>query len=102
MVTACGTSVPFRTSPTSSREFRVHPTTALTREEPMDTQLKMLGKDAESVNDPIKHLKPSIDPSTLFHRQLLDGAFWQKIPAYRLAVQATFLRFNQQDHKTIT
>jgi len=31
----------------------------------------------------IKHLKPSIDPSPLFYRQLLDGALWQKIPAYR-------------------
>ena len=46
----------------------------------MDTQLKLLGRDAPAAIEPIKHLKPSIDPSTLFHRQLLDGAFWQRIP----------------------
>src|SRR3954468_404185 len=51
---------------------------------------------------PIKHLKPSIDPSTLFHRQLLDGAFWQKIPAYRLIDEATFLDHSWQAQNTIT
>ena len=41
----------------------------------MDTQLKLLGRDHPPTEQPpIKHLKPSIDPSTLFYRQLLDGA----------------------------
>ena len=39
----------------------------------MDTQLKLLGRsDAPTAHEPIKHLKPSVDPSTLHHRQLLD------------------------------
>jgi lysine 2,3-aminomutase len=69
----------------------------------MDTQLKLLGRtEAPSVLEPIKHLKPSIDPSTLHHRQLLDGAFWQKIPAYRLIDEVTFLDHSWQAKNTIT
>ncbi len=68
----------------------------------MDTQLKMLGKDAESVIEPIKHIKPHVDPGTLFHRQLLDGAFWQKIPAYRTVDEATFLDHQWQAKNSIT
>src|SRR5882757_5449825 len=62
--------------------------------------LKTIGRvDAD---DPIKHLKPAVDPSTLFHRQLLDGAFWQKIPAYRLVDEATFLDHSWQAKNSIT
>lgn len=69
----------------------------------MDTQLKLLGRsDAPTAHEPIKHLKPSVDPSTLHHRQLLDGAFWQKIPAYRLIDEATFLDHSWQAKNTIT
>lgn len=69
----------------------------------MDTQLKLLGRsDAPTVPAPIKHLKASVDPSTLHHRQLLDGAFWQKIPAYRLIDEATFLDHSWQAKNTIT
>jgi lysine 2,3-aminomutase len=69
----------------------------------MDTQLKLLGRsDAPSAHEPIKHLKPSIDPSTLHHRQLLDGAFWQRIPAYRLIDEVTFLDHAWQAKNTIT
>jgi lysine 2,3-aminomutase len=72
------------------------------REDPMDTQLKLLGRDHPTELSPIKHLKPSVDPSTLFHRQLLDGAFWQKIPAYRLIDEATFLDHSWQAKNSIT
>jgi len=69
----------------------------------MDTQLKLLGRsDAPTALEPIKHLKASVDPSTLHHRQLLDGAFWQKIPAYRLIDEATFLDHSWQAKNTIT
>src|SRR5215468_3528260 len=68
----------------------------------MDTQLKLLGRDTPTELPPIKHLKPSIDPSTLFYRQLLDGAFWQKIPAYRLIDEATFLDHTWQARNSIT
>src|SRR5204863_5626047 len=67
----------------------------------MDTQLKLLNEQP-GPQEPIKHLKPSIDPSTLFHRQLLDGAFWQKIPAYRLVDEITFLDHSWQAKHTIT
>jgi lysine 2,3-aminomutase len=69
----------------------------------MDTQLKLLGRsDAPTALEPIKHLKASVDPSTLHHRQLLDGAFWQKIPAYRRIDEATFLDHSWQAKHTIT
>ena len=69
----------------------------------MDTQLKLLGRsDAPTALEPIKHLKPNVDPSTLHHRQLLDGAFWQRIPAYRLIDEATFLDHQWQAKNTIT
>jgi len=67
----------------------------------MDSQLKMFGR-TPSGDDPIKHIKPGVDPSTLFHRQLLDGAFWQKIPAYREISEETFLDHTWQAKNTIT
>ncbi len=68
----------------------------------MDTQLKLLGRDSAPDLQPIKHLKPEVDPSTLHHRQLLDGAFWQRIPAYRLVDEATFLDHSWQAKNSIT
>lgn len=68
----------------------------------MDTQLKLLGRDTPAVSEPIKHLKPSVDPSTLHHRQLLDGTFWQRIPAYRHVDEATFLDHSWQARNSIT
>src|SRR5512144_1679822 len=68
----------------------------------MDTQLKLLGRDAPAAVEPIKHIKPPVDPATLHHRQLLDGAFWQKIPAYRLIDEATFLDHSWQAKNSIT
>src|ERR1043166_9321548 len=67
----------------------------------MDTQLKLLGNQPPELA-PIKHIKPSVDPSTLFHRQLLDGAFWQRIPAYRRVDEPTFLDHTWQAKHTIT
>src|SRR5947209_17948645 len=66
----------------------------------MDT-LKTLGP-RPTADDTITHLKPTVDPSTLHHRQLLDGAFWQKIPAYRTVDEATFLDHSWQAKNTIT
>ena len=67
----------------------------------MDTQLKLLGNQAPEL-EPIKHIKATVDPSTLFHRHLLDGPFWQKIPAYRLVDEATFLDHTWQAKNSIT
>jgi lysine 2,3-aminomutase len=63
------------------------------------TPLKLARPPAD---EPIKHLKPAVDPSTLHHRQLLDGAFWQKIPAYREVDEATFLDHQWQAKHSIT
>lgn len=69
----------------------------------METQLKVLGRsDSPAAAEPIKHIKASIDPTTLQHRQLLDGPFWQKIPAYAQIDEATFLDHSWQAKNTIT
>ncbi len=52
--------------------------------------------------DPIVAKKPAVDPSTLEHKQLLDGPFWQRIPAYREIDEKTFLDHNWQAKNTIT
>jgi lysine 2,3-aminomutase len=55
------------------------------------------GPDAE-----IQHLKPPVDPASLKHRELLDGPFWQKIPAYRGVDEATFMDWGWQARSSIT
>lgn len=64
-------------------------------------QLKTIGHRAPA-DEPIQHLKPRVDPSTLQHRNLLDGPFWQRIPAYRSIDEATFLDHSWQAKNTIT
>lgn len=65
--------------------------------------LKTIGRSAPvPVDDALVHLKPPVDPSTLAHRQLLDGPFWQAIPAYRAIDEATFLDHSWQAKNTIT
>ncbi len=46
--------------------------------------------------------KPPVDPTSLVHRDLLDGPFWQRIPAYREVTEAEFLDHNWQSKHTIT
>jgi len=64
-------------------------------------QLKTIGTKA-GADEPIQHLKPKVDPSTLSHRNLLDGPFWQRIPAYQSVDEATFLDHSWQAKNTIT
>ena len=47
-------------------------------------------------------LHPPVDPATLKHKHLLDGPFWQKIPAYADVDEATFLDHKWQSKHTIT
>src|SRR5690349_12336288 len=63
--------------------------------------LKTIGH-RPAADEPVNHLKPHVDPSTLQHRQLLDGPFWQRIPAYRSVDEATFLDHSWQAKNTIT
>src|SRR5262245_8278749 len=53
-------------------------------------------------DEPIMHLKPPVDPASLTHKQLLDGPFWQRIPAYRAIDEATFLDHSWQARNSIT
>ncbi|MEZ4400782.1 MAG: KamA family radical SAM protein [Kofleriaceae bacterium] len=65
----------------------------------MDT-LKTIGR--APADEPVRHLKPAVDPATLTYKQLLDGPFWQRIPAYRDVDEATFLDHQWQAKNTIT
>jgi lysine 2,3-aminomutase len=47
-------------------------------------------------------LKPPVDESTLEHKQVLRGPFWQKIPAYAGVSEAEFLDHKWQAKHSIT
>ncbi len=47
-------------------------------------------------------IKPVVDESTLVHRQVLRGPFWQKIPAYANVSEAEFLDHKWQAKNSIT
>ncbi|MEO6776223.1 MAG: KamA family radical SAM protein [Kofleriaceae bacterium] len=70
----------------------------------MTESLKVIGQETRPPLEgaPIKHLKPRVDPSTLHYRQLLDGPFWQRIPAYRNIDEKTFLDHQWQAKNSIT
>ncbi len=51
---------------------------------------------------PIVHLKPTVDASTLTHRQFLDGPFWQRIPAYQNVSEEEFRDHMWQARNSIT
>ena len=46
--------------------------------------------------------KPPVDDSTLLHKQLLRGPFWQQIPAYREVTEEQFLDHRWQAKHSIT
>ncbi len=47
-------------------------------------------------------VKPPVDPSTLNHAELREGAFWKRIPAYADVDETTFLDHRWQAKNTIT
>jgi lysine 2,3-aminomutase len=47
-------------------------------------------------------LKPPVDPRTLVHRNLVEGPFWQKVPAYAGISEAEFLDHKWQAKNSIT
>ncbi|MEZ4366095.1 MAG: KamA family radical SAM protein [Kofleriaceae bacterium] len=65
-----------------------------------DPTLRPLGRAPAASG--ITHKKPPVDPATLAHRDLLDGPFWQRIPAYRSIDEATFLDHSWQAKNSIT
>jgi lysine 2,3-aminomutase len=46
--------------------------------------------------------KPPVDPSALRHRELQEGPFWQRIPAYAAVTEAEFLDHSWQAKHSIT
>ena len=56
----------------------------------------------QAVPPPVVAKKPAVDPSTLVHKDLLDGPFWQRIPAYREVDEKTILDHHWQAKNTIT
>jgi lysine 2,3-aminomutase len=46
--------------------------------------------------------KPQVDPSSLVHKELRRGSWWQKIAAYRTVDEATFLDHAWQAKNSIT
>jgi lysine 2,3-aminomutase len=51
---------------------------------------------------PTRRVKPPVDPATLAHKDLLDGDFWRRIPAWADIDEATFLDHRWQAKNTIT
>jgi lysine 2,3-aminomutase len=47
-------------------------------------------------------LKPAVDPSALTHRQLVEGPFWQRVPAYAGVSEGEFLDHRWQAKHSIT
>src|SRR5215212_305414 len=51
---------------------------------------------------PVPALKPPAPPEATAHRDLLDGPFWQRIPAYASVTEAEFLDHAWQAKHSIT
>jgi len=51
---------------------------------------------------PVRALKPAVDESSLVHKAMLRGPFWQKIPAYANVTEAEFLDHKWQAKHSIT
>ena len=66
------------------------------------THLAVLSPHGQGQGDAPPALKPPVDPSTLAHKQLLGGTFWQRIPAYADVDEATFLDHKWQAKHSIT
>lgn len=53
-------------------------------------------------DESIVHLKPQVDPASLEHTRLLEGPFWQRIPAYQSVPEDQFLDHMWQARNSIT
>ena len=52
--------------------------------------------------EPVRHLKPPVDPASITWRQLRRDAFWQQIPAWSEVEEDTFLDHLWQEKNAIT
>ena len=56
----------------------------------------------DGAEDRARRVKPAVDPSTLTHRNLQGGTWWQEIPAWKDVDEATFLDHRWQSKNSIT
>jgi lysine 2,3-aminomutase len=60
------------------------------------------GAGSEGASEPIRHLKPPVDPQHLLHKDLIELPDWRRIPAYKDVPEAQFLDHHWQSKKSIT
>lgn len=65
------------------------------------TSLPIAGQESSSDVE-IQHIKPKVDPESFTWRNLKEGPFWQKIPAYKEVDEATFLDHKWQEKHAVT
>jgi lysine 2,3-aminomutase len=68
----------------------------------MDLVTLKRDKTAGVTAEEITALKPPVDPATLVHKQLREGPFWQRVPAYAHVDEATFRDHTWQSKHSIT
>jgi len=68
----------------------------------MATQPLNVLQNGPEAHAPIIPKKPPVDPSTLTHKALRDGTWWQRIPAYKDVGEAQFLDHAWQAKNSIT
>lgn len=59
-------------------------------------------KTRAPTDPPAPRVKPPVDPASLQHKQLLEGDFWRRIPAYADVTEAEFLDHKWQAKRSIT
>ncbi|MDM7915396.1 MAG: hypothetical protein QUU85_09045 [Candidatus Eisenbacteria bacterium] len=57
---------------------------------------------ASGVREPIRHLKPAVDPDNLLHKNLVEFPDYRRIPAYKDVSEEQFLDHHWQSKKSIT
>ncbi len=56
----------------------------------------------EAASEPIRHLKPLVDPQHLLHKDLIEFPDYRRIPAYKDVSETQFLDHHWQSKKSIT
>jgi lysine 2,3-aminomutase len=68
----------------------------------MDLVTLKRDKAGGDAGEEIAALKPPVDPASLLHKQLREGPFWQRVPAYANVDEKTFRDQTWQSKNSIT
>jgi lysine 2,3-aminomutase len=68
----------------------------------MTAEPEVVGDTAPEASGLPPALKPPVDPASLDHLRLVEGPFWQRIPAYAKVSEAEFLDHRWQAKHSIT